>query len=520
MKGETAMKRFLVTLLCVMMLSSYAVAETLTNLPISEEKITLTFFWPQAGDLGELSSPNDGEFFQHLEEITNIHIDWILPASGSEETAYQLLFTSSEMPDIVQERRLWAPKMGQDSAIEEGYFVDLNNYLDCMPNYMAFLEANPDYVPLGVTDSGKRYAMYQSFYRPCETENGICIRKDLLDAVGMDIPVTYDDWYKVLKAFKDELNVYAPLYLMNNGATTYNEWSAGYGVAQSFFQINGSVHFGAIMEGWKEYLTMMNQWYAEGLLDPDFMARTGEAVAKDTELLYSNNIGAWYDYTTRMDNNYVSRGAQDPNFSAVGVTPPVKNVGDMTHLRSNDIYTSAHYAVSATSEHIEEAVRWLDNFYAWDTAQDANYGMVDGRSFVYGEDGKRYINADFRYNNPEGVSSTAFFAKYGMKDPPLRIQDFQQDIFLPLQRQSMENWVASEYDWNMPTNLTLTADESIEYNAIMADVTTYVNECAVSFITGTKSFDEWDSYVKTIQDMGIENATIIQKDALDRYNKR
>lgn len=194
----------------------------------------------------------------------------------------------------------------------------------------------------------------------------------------------------------------------------------------------------------------------------------------------------------------------------------------MTHLRSIDNRTSSRYSISVSCKHPEIAVRWLDLFYYWDIAQDANYGMDDGRSFNYGEDGKRYLNSDFRYNNPEGVSSSAFFAKYGFKDPPLRIQDFQQDIFLPLQRQAMENWTAesAKDDWMMPVNITMNAEESNTYNMIMADVTTYVNENAVQFITGAKSFAEWDAYVDTILGMGIEEVVAIEQAALDRYNNR
>ncbi len=525
------MKKLLSLLLAAsLLLGTAALAEetarydlTALGLPLSEEKVTLTFWWPQAKDLGELSSPGESELIQYLEEITNVHIDWIVPANGSEETAYQLLFTSDEMPDIVMQSRspMLVYRNGQDAAIDDGYFVDLNNYLDCMPNYLAFLETQPEYKTMVVTDSGKREAMYQSFYRPCETECGIVLRKDLLDKAGLDIPVTYDDWHAVLTAFK-EMGVYAPLYLMNNGATTYNEWSAGFGVAQGFYAENGTVKFGAIEEGWKEYLTLMRDWYAEGLLDPDFMARTGTRTDKDTELLYSDNIGVWYDWTTRCDANYVQRGAQNPEFLALGVLPPKKNADDVTHLRCNDVRTSARYSISATSKHPDIAVRWLDLFYNWDIAQDANYGMDDGRSFNYGADGKRYLNSEFRYNNPEGVSSSAFFAKYGFKDPPLRIQDFQQDIFLPLQRQSMENWTAesAKDDWDMPSNLTMSAEESNTYNMVMADVTTFVNENAVQFITGAKSFDEWDAYVETIRGMGIDEVTAIQQSALNRYLNR
>lgn len=506
------------------LLSSAAIAEEpqkLTKLPISDEKITLTFWWPNAADLAEMSDPNEGEFFQKLEEETNIHIEWIIPAQGSEKDAFNLLFAGDTMPDIVMQLPAYGMvyRNGQDAAIDDGYFADLSQYMDYAPNYKAFLDARPEYQTMVVTDTGKMYGMYQCFNRPCEAESGIALRQDFLDKLGLDRPVTYDDWHEVLTGFKS-LGCYAPLYLMNNGATTYNEFSAGYGVGQSFFQDNGVVKFGPIEEGWKEYLAMMNQWYTEGLLDPDFMARTGSMTSVDTELLYNDNVGAFVTWTTRTDNNYVVRGAKNEDLRYVGVAPPVKQVGDTTHLRAYDKYVSSYYSFSATSEHLEEAIAWLDYFFDENVAQDANYGLDDGRSFNYGENGKRYLNYDFRYSNPEGTSSTAFFIKYAVKDPPLRIPDFQQDIFLPLQTESMIAWTSMPADGNMPATMSMTTDEGLRYSTIMADITTYVDECSVKFITGAMDLNTFDSFVNTIKSMGIDGATAIQQAALDRYNAR
>ena len=40
---------------------------------------------------------------------------------------------------------------------------------------------------------------------------GLVIRTDYLEQVGMDVPVTYDDWYNVLKAFKEKLGLKYPM---------------------------------------------------------------------------------------------------------------------------------------------------------------------------------------------------------------------------------------------------------------------------------------------------------------------
>ena len=65
--------------------------------------------------------------------------------------------------------------------------------------------------------------------------------------------------------------------------------------------------------------------------------------------------------------------------------------------------------------------------------------------------------------------------------------------------------------------ISMTSDEGTNYSAIMGDITTYVQECTVKFITGAMDVDkEWDNYVSQIQSMGIEQATEYQQAALDK----
>ena len=47
-----------------------------------------------------------------------------------------------------------------------------------------------------------------------------------------------------------------------------------------------------------------------------------------------------------------------------------------------------------------------------------------------------------------------------------------------------------------------------------------MDENTVSFISGTKSLDEYDAFVEQIKAMGIDDAIAIQQAALDRYNNR
>ena len=54
----------------------------------------------------------------------------------------------------------------------------------------------------------------------------------------------------------------------------------------------------------------------------------------------------------------------------------------------------------------------------------------------------------------------------------------------------------------------------------MNDIETYIKEEQVKFITGTKSFDEFDAFIEQINKMNIARAIEIKQNALDRYNAR
>ena len=66
----------------------------------------------------------------------------------------------------------------------------------------------------------------------------------------------------------------------------------------------------------------------------------------------------------------------------------------------------------------------------------------------------------------------------------------------------------------------LSLDDSAEKSNIMLDVDTYVNEMLLKFIKGTESMDNYDSFVKTVKDMGIDKVINIYQKATDSYYSR
>ena len=88
--------------------------------------------------------------------------------------------------------------------------------------------------------------------------------------------------------------------------------------------------------------------------------------------------------------------------------------------------------------------------------------------------------------------------------------------------ESFEIWANDTIlqDWTMPT-LSLTKDESVERSSIKTDIETFAKEQTTQMITGVLDVEtNWDSYISTIQSMGIEDAIAITQAAYDRYLQR
>jgi len=496
--------------------------------PLSEEKVTLSYWYPHGSSIGTLNDFNDSEFFQWMEEKTNIHIDFIVPAVGEEANAFNQLFISGNLPDIMYTQPATQNyRDGMDAAIDAGYILDLRNYLDLMPNYVSWLNSIPTAQKDVLTDSGKMYGFWL-FWDNMETgypDQGISVRKDFLDKVGEDIPETYEDWERVLTKFRDELGIEAPLYTSKYGID-YGEFMAGFGTAPYFYQVDGTMKYGPMQDEYKEYLTMMHDWYEKGLLDPDFSTRQSTGVAADNDMILNDKIGALIDWGTRMTDAYISRGATNPDFYAVAAKQPKKNASDpdpayRSVFNYHDMMNVC-VLINAESEHIEEAIRWVDSWYAKDVYLNANYGIDSEEGIVWyaAEDGHRIGNYDFRYSNPDGLDSATVAAKYWAKNPPVRVEAAQIEQMPADRAASYSTWAAYDSKWFIPITMSMTADETSEYASLYADIETFVQENNVKFINGQRSLDEYDAYRDQLKSMGIETCIKLQQAALDRYNAR
>ncbi len=493
-----------------------------SGMKLADNKLNFTFWWPYIQDLqlGDLADPSEADVFKWLEEQTNVHIDWIIPPASAMTESYTLLFAADRMPDIVYSAKSdgYMYAGGPEAAVEDGYFLRLNEMMDeYAPNYLAVLASSERIAKDCATDSGLRWGFYFIY----SNENGKganygpCIRQDYLDKLGLEIPVTYEDWHTVLTAFKNELNIDGPLFINSYGNTRYSEWSAGYGVGRDFYQDNGVAKYGPIEDGYGDYLAMMAQWYSEGLIYADF------ALDSDSDSLrLPGRIAAWPDNATCAGSNYyLTRGATDENFNLVGTPIPVINVGDTAHLRIKDTIVNQYIlSVSTDCEEPVIAVRWIDNFYNPEYNNIFNYGIRENESYVVNEDGTLSWGPLIMANK-DGLTVTQARMRYTMSNAPLENYRRVMGSWNETQLFSQKQWLKSLDDGVISDKLTMSAEEGERQAAIMADIRLFAEEESAKMIMGTSTYT-FETFRERIISMNIAEALEIEQAALDRYNAR
>lgn len=491
------------------------------QLPIVDEPTTLSYFVADDSNAAIMTTDwNDNEFYQEMERRTGVHLEFEMVSSADYQTNFNLMIASGNLADMIYVGASYYAE-GVDAAIDDGYFLDLTDLVDeYMPNYERIRTSDVQYELLSTTDSGRLGAVYELRQSKQGPWLGLWIRQDWLDDLGLDTPVTFDDYHEVLTAFKNEKGATAPLILNFSGSDgEFGTMSGGLNVLNSWqLDETGKVNFGPYMDAWKEYVTIMHQWYTEGLIDPDFMA-TDERTA-DMAKVVTGASGVFAALYT-MPSVYEA-ASEDPNMNLAPVNPPVMNEGDEGHIRLRDSYTSGNTAISADSENWEVALRWLDYLYTDEGALLANYG-VEGDTFEFDENGKP-VFTDKILNNENGWTMTQTVASYLCPSAGIaNWSDWTRELAgVPEKDQACYDvWSEFSDDWRLPSSVTLTQEESTERAALYADISTIVKEQTAQFISGALDIESnWDAYISALEASGMERAIEITQAAYDRYLAR
>ena len=485
--------------------------------PLFDEPHAYTIWLGTAPDLNDVVK-NMEEFviFRELEKVTNVTWDSTMVSFMAEAEQFQLMVAGGDFTDVVC-KAVDNYTGTVDQAIEDDFLIDLVPYIDtCMPNLLKWFHDYPELRKQLTTDAGAIGGFPKIYAAPSDVSAGPQIRADWLNDLGLENPKTFDELYDVLNAFRDEKGATTPLVIANSSGVQ-PELLAGYNINAGFYQVDGEIRYGIVQPEFKEYVTMMNKWYSEGLINDLFLTNPYESL-HDFNAVLNNEAGAWYCTAAQMMPWLIS-SAVDPNFHITGLTAVTKD-GSQAHIgEEGSVFDSQMWSITTVCEDPDVIAKYVDYVYSDDGILLANYG-VEGETFTY-VDGVPKLT-DLVLNNPNysyGAAMNIFVCDRMTPAPFVIDENRVRADYIQDQLDAIEVWNNSNDGlYNIPrAGVSMNVDESQEYTDLYADIETYQDENIVKFVVGDKSLDEFDDFVATLKQMGIERCVELEQAAYDRY---
>lgn len=485
------------------------------ELPLTDEVVTYSVFATSNPNMESYLEWNEYPIWKELTARTNIAFDWHLFSMFTASEQYALLVAANDLTDVVSGDYYTS---GVAASVEEEIYWDLAPYLqDYAPNYYDLIQQ--DGIRQEVySDDGYVVCFAEIAEKEFPPNNGIVIRQDLLEAQNLEVPVTYEEYTDVLSSLKSAYNMEAPFFLSE---LNYSVVSAGFEVTSDFtLDGNGELVYGPITDNYKDYLKQMNAWYEDGLIYKDFYAiPNGEINNYQIEYMSQSKSAAAFMYCEFAGMiEFKDTGA----VLAPGYIPR-HNETDQIHLTDgidSQVKTNTGWYISTQcdTEKMELMCQFLNYLYTEEGAVLANFG-VEGVTYEVQEDGS-YWYTDEIMNNPEMTQTQALIYNLMYMMPCYADYTKYNISTLTTWKEFADVWASADNEYKAPT-LNLTADEEARYSAASSDVETYMDEVIIKFMIGDMDIDaEWDSYLETMESLGVNEMIDIYEAAYERYQDK
>lgn len=493
--------------------------------PIADGDKTITIFdgwFPFFSAFFE--SYEDTTFFQEMEKRTGVKTEFTLVNAEMAAEQFNLMVATGDYCDLMHDVDTNYVG-GLDTAWDEGVIIPIDELIDTwMPNYKSALLSNDVYLQDLTSNEGNLYQISILHPEASLPDYGLMIRQDWLDKLDMERPQTYDQYYDVLSAFKNELGASAPMMLSNSGSFQGNFFASGYGVnaslvngSQPFYQVDGQVKFGPMEEGYKKYLETMSKWYGEGLIYKDFYTHFESNTMPPDDLVVNNQMGLFGANIQDIPTRYNTVVGDNKDIVLAGAYDPVEKEGDTLHFgQDRGASAGGGYCISTGCTDLETVARWCDYIYSPEGQILSNFG-IEGETFEYGDDGEPKLS-DVVLHNPDipdmlAITKFTTFNLVGVQDDYRMYAEFTD-----AQWEAGDIWSLGDDAYTIPMGVQMTSEESTVFSAAYSDIATYVGQFALQAIMGDVDVDaSWDEYVANIENMNIATCIEQRQAALDRY---
>lgn len=501
---------------------------TSSGFPIVKEKTTLRIL--TVGDPSINYETN--EFTKWYEEQTNIHIEWDVVLSNNPIEQLNLKLASGQYPDVIMGFPITPTQMMIYG--KQGVFLPLNDMIEKsgVEIKKAFVDT-PKAKEVSTAPDGKIYGLPRiNVCYHCAYSQKMWIYEPWLKKLGLSMPTTTDEFYKVLKAFKekdpngngkpDEIplasrtgtgNTNIVPFIMNSFIYTsyFNESTKGMLIK------DGKIDVAYNKPEWKEGILYFKKLFDEKLLAPETFIQSADQLKAMGENPDAPILGAAPGITPGFVQ-WLGPSGRWEGYKTVPALQGPKGV----RLAGWDAYSIGnvgYYIITNKSKQPDVAFRWADAFYSRDVTNRSSMGRpgIEWREALPGEIGLDGGPANYSFIDDGKnahwfthglVNKTNAYRMGRVTNPKNPLEDM-------LYKESKDNYEAYKPDVNIIVPpLFFNNEQAAEVANIQKTINEYVDQMFARFVTGDADINkDWDGYVKTLDGMNLKRLLAIYQEA-------
>lgn len=401
-----------------------------------------------------------------------------------------MLATKTNIPDLI-----FVTSKGIISQnAESGSFVNLNNYMDSLPNFRAFLGSlgaeTAQQMLLEHSSLGSNLYMFPNY--GLDSINNLrawMYRKDIFEKHGLKVPTTMEELYQVCKKLKALYPDSYPLSIrmgVNLLDVIGSQWKPYFQTGIYYDFETKTWHYGATEDIMKDLIRYFKRMYDEKLIPPDFVTINVE----NWQGMVDNNQGFLMpEYIARLDFFNQKNRLRDPKYTWAVMAPPRVYDNVAPRLEKLNFEFSGYVLCNTQNqERINNALKLVDWMYSPNGVDLMSWG-IEGKTYRVKDGEKEFIldksGASPRtlygigtyglYQVVEEAANEALYSDENVAGARIAIQHINPNI-------NPSVW--------LPLNLA----ENNAIRQIFDSLENYKREQICAFILGTQPLSAWDDF--------------------------
>lgn len=459
-------------------------------------------------------------------QATGVKYTFIEVGQTAATQQFNLMIAGGDWPDIIQATDYYVG--GLTAAYADGVIADLTDIIpQAAPDYYNILmnKTNEDTISLLQTDG--MFLSMNTLKTESVSDQGLVMRGDWLDTLGLEAPTTLDEFTDALYAIHDKYSTSKTYYVKTTGTIQYMDncfATSIFGVTNSTgiatYLEGDKIVSGLVADGFRDYIEYFHKLYADGIIDTNFYT------SQDTENdIYSNigqgQAGAWVCPADAMTK--AQQYCTDENYKAVAVAPLVNNEGDTyTFGALQTLADNKGYSITTSCSDVAAVCSFFNYFFTEEGSILGNYGKEDV-TFTYDADGNPQYTDLILNNEDESLNPLMAIVVNTFSQCPIYNDVTKMwATYTDDETAAIKLWSNTDnvtYDHSIPSAAAITTEQTNAIATPMNDVISYASEAVLKFMTGTTELtdDSWNEYVQTCKDFGLEKCVAEYQTAYDNY---